>query len=203
MRNFTAYIFISFVLFFAACQKTTVYELDYAYNKRLITSDIRDKFLGDWSRSITIMMPEFVFNPKDSINPGVLKFSDSIFIRPLKDSLSSAVKNDVIYYLDSLKVLIPQIPGSMDLLKTIHVKIADTLSFTYGTSMITVRYNPTDSTVKFVDLEMDGQAKRNPNFNSGLLLESGNLALRKSASLYIGFWNSYLTKYANYSFPVK
>jgi len=176
-----------------ACNKSVVYELDYAYNKRMITAEVRDKFIGKWSRSITYMMPEFVFNAKDSMNPGVLKFADSIIIRSIKNP------NDLngLAYLDSLNIIYPKSPGNMNDLDSVHVQITDTLTFTYRTFINHIQYNPSDSTIKFVDLELDGQAKRNANFNSGLILESGNLTLRNKASIFIGFWNSYLSKYSN------
>ena len=41
MRKLVTYIIIVIVALFTACNKTTVYELDYAYNKRLITSEVR------------------------------------------------------------------------------------------------------------------------------------------------------------------
>jgi len=193
MRKFVTYLGLIIVVLFTACNKSVVYELDYAYNKRLITSEIRDKFVGNWSRAITLQMPDFVFNAKDSINPGVIKFADTINIRTIKDPLD---KNGLAY-LDSLNIIYPKSPGNMNDLDSVHVQITDTLTFTYRTFINHIQYNPSDSTIKFVDLELDGQAKRNANFNSGLILESGNLTLRNKASIFIGFWNSYLSKYSN------
>jgi hypothetical protein len=46
-------------------------------------------------------MPDFVFNAKDSINPGVIKFADSIIIRTIKDPND---KNGLAY-LDSLNII--------------------------------------------------------------------------------------------------
>jgi len=193
MRVIVGYICIMVLVLSTACNKSVVYELDYAYNKRMITAEVRDKFIGKWSRSITYMMPEFVFNAKDSINPGLLKFADSIIIRSIKNPND---KNGLAY-LDSLNIIYPKSPGNMNDLDSVHVQITDTLTFTYRTFINHIQYNPSDSTIKFVDLELDGQAKRNANFNSGLILESGNLTLRNKASIFIGFWNSYLSKYSN------
>jgi len=193
MRKLFIYISIVIVVLFTACSKSTVYELDYAYNKRLITSDVREKFVGRWSRSITLMMPEFVFNSKDSLNPGVLKFADSIIIRSIKNPND---KNG-LPYLDSLNIIYPKSPGNMNDMDSIHVQITDTLTYTYKQLMIAVKYNPMDSTIKYANLEFDGQGKRNFNFNTGLIIESGNLTLRNKASVFIGFWNSYLSKYSN------
>ena len=193
MRKLVTYIIIVIVALFTACNKTTVYELDYAYNKRLITSEVRDKFLGKWSRNITLMMPEYVFNPKDSLNPGVLRFADSIIIKTIKDPND---KNGLAY-LDSLKIIYPKSPGNMDDIDSIHVQITDTLTYTYNPLILSVKYNPTDSTIKYADLDFDGQGKRNNKFNTGLILESGNLTLKNKASIYIGFWNSVLIKYSN------
>jgi hypothetical protein len=168
-----------------------VYELDYAYNKRLITSEVRDKFVGNWSRSITLQMPDLVFNAKDSINPGVIKFADTIIIRTIKDPLD---KNGLAY-LDSLNIIYPKSPGNMGDLDSVHVHITDTLSYTYKSLLINVNYNPYDSTIKNAVLEFEGQGKRNAKFSNSLILESGNLTLRNKASIYIGFWNSYLTRF--------
>jgi len=181
------------VVLFTACSKATVNGLDYSNNTRLITSEVRDKFVGKWSRSITLMMPDFVFNPKDSLNPGVLKFNDSIIIKTLKipgDKNGSA-------YLDSLNIIYPKSPGSMDDLDSIHVQITDTLTYTYKPLILTVKYNPSDSTIKYKNLDFDGQGKRNSKFNSGLILESGNLTSKDKYTITIGFWNSYLSKYSN------
>jgi hypothetical protein len=179
------------VVLFTACNKSIVYELDYAYNKRLITSEVRDKFVGNWSRSITLQMPDLVFNAKDSINPGVIKFADTIIIRTIKDPND---KNGLAY-LDSLNIIYPKSPGNMGDLDSAHVHISDTLTYTYAPLLINVNYNPYDSTIKNAVLEFEGQGKRNAKFNTGLILESGNLTLRNKASIYIGFWNSYLTRF--------
>ena len=80
---------------------------------------------------------------------------------------------------------------------TINVQITDSATYTYRPIFLDVRYNPFDSTYRNVILDFDGQGKRNPNFPSGLILESGNLLYKKNASIFIGFWNSYLTKYSN------
>ena len=193
MKVFASYLAILMIVFFTACNKTTVYELDYAYNKRLITSEVRDKFLGKWVRDITLQMPDFIFNAKDSINPGLIKFKDSIIIKTIK------IPNDPngVAYLDSLNIIYPKSPGNMGDLDSIRVQITDTLTFTYKPLTISVKYNPRDSTVNYVDLKFDGTGKRNANFNAGLILESGNLTLSKQASVFIGFWNSYLVKYSN------
>jgi len=191
MRKFITYLGLIIVVLFTACNKSVVYELDYAYNKRLITSEVRDKFVGNWSRAITLQMPDFVFNAKDSINPGVIKFADTIIIRTIKDPLD---KNGLAY-LDSLNIIYPKSPGNMGDLDSTHVHISDTLSYTYTPLLINVNYNPYDSTIKNVVLEFEGQGKRNAKFNTGLILESGNLTLRNKASIYIGFWNSYLTRF--------
>jgi hypothetical protein len=191
MRKFITYLGLIIVVLFTACNKSVVYELDYAYNKRLITSEVRDKFVGNWSRAITLQMPDFVFNGKDSINPGVIKFADTIIIRTIKDPLD---KNGLAY-LDSLNIIYPKSPGNMGDLDSTHVHISDTLSYTYTPLLINVNYNPYDSTIKNVVLEFEGQGKRNAKFNTGLILESGNLTLRNKASIYIGFWNSYLTRF--------
>ena len=66
MRKFVTYLGLIIVVLFTACNKSVVYELDYAYNKRLITSEVRDRFVGNWSRSITLQMPDLVFNAKNS-----------------------------------------------------------------------------------------------------------------------------------------
>lgn len=191
MRKIAIYITILFVSLFTACNKTVVYELDYAFNKRLITSEIRDKFIGNWSRSITLQMPDLIFNAKDSINPGVIKFMDTIIIRTIKDPTD---KNGLAY-LDSLNIIYPKSPGNMGDLDSAHVHITDTLTYTYKSLNINVNYNPYDSTIKNAVLQFEGQGKRNAKFNSGLILESGNLTLTNRASIYIGFWNSYLTKF--------
>ncbi len=191
MRKFITYLGLIIVVLFTACNKSVVYELDYAYNKRLITSEVRDKFVGNWSRAITLQMPDFVFNAKDSINPGVIKFADTIIIRTIKDPLD---KNGLAY-LDSLNIIYPKSPGNMGDLDSTHVHISDTLSYTYTPLLINVNYNPYDSTIKNVVLEFEGQGKRNAKFNTGLILESGNLTIKNKASIYIGFWNSYLTRF--------
>ena len=191
MRKFVTYLGLIIVVLFTACNKSIVYELDYAYNKRLITSEVRDKFVGNWSRSITLQMPDLVFNAKDSINPGVIKFADTIIIRTIKDPLD---KNGLAY-LDSLNIIYPKSPGNMGDLDSIHVHITDTLTYTYKPLLINVNYNPYDSTIKNAVLEFEGQGKRNAKFNTGLILESGNLTIKNKASIYIGFWNSYLTRF--------
>ena len=191
MRKFVTYLGLIIVVLFTACNKSVVYELDYAYNKRLITSEVRDKFVGNWSRSITLQMPDLVFNAKDSINPGVIKFADTIIIRTIKDPLD---KNGLAY-LDSLNIIYPKSPGNMGDLDSVHVHITDTLSYTYKSLLINVNYNPYDSTIKNALLEFEGQGKRNAKFSNSLILESGNLTLRNKASIYIGFWNSYLTRF--------
>jgi len=191
MRKFVTYLGLIIVVLFTACNKSVVYELDYAYNKRLITSEVRDKFVGNWSRAITLQMPDFVFNAKDSINPGVIKFADTIIIRTIKDPLD---KNGLAY-LDSLNIIYPKSPGNMGDLDSVHVQITDTLTYTYRPLLINVNYNPYDSTIKNAVLEFEGQGKRNAKFNTGLILESGNLTIKNKASIYIGFWNSYLTRF--------
>jgi hypothetical protein len=191
MRKFVTYLGLIIVVLFTACNKSVVYELDYAYNKRLITSEVRDKFVGNWSRSITLQMPDLVFNAKDSINPGVIKFADTIIIRTIKDPLD---KNGLAY-LDSLNIIYPKSPGNMGDLDSVHVHITDTLTYTYKSLLINVNYNPYDSTIKNAVLEFEGQGKRNAKFSNSLILESGNLTLRNKASIYIGFWNSYLTRF--------
>ena len=191
MRKFITYLGLIIVVLFTACNKSVVYELDYAYNKRLITSEVRDKFVGNWSRSITLQMPDLVFNAKDSINPGVIKFADTIIIRTIKDPND---KNGLAY-LDSLNIIYPKSPGNMGDLDSAHVHISDTLTYTYAPLLINVNYNPYDSTIKNAVLEFEGQGKRNAKFNTGLILESGNLTLRNKASIYIGFWNSYLIRF--------
>jgi hypothetical protein len=191
MRKFVTYLGLIIVVLFTACNKSVVYELDYAYNKLLITSEVRDKFVGNWSRSITLQMPDLVFNAKDSINPGVIKFADTIIIRTIKDPLD---KNGLAY-LDSLNIIYPKSPGNMGDLDSVHVHITDTLSYTYKSLLINVNYNPYDSTIKNAVLEFEGQGKRNAKFSNSLILESGNLTLRNKASIYIGFWNSYLTRF--------
>ncbi len=191
MRKIVTYIALIIVVLFTACNKSVVYELDYAYNKRLITSEVRDKFVGNWSRSITLQMPDFVFNAKDSINPGVIRFADTIIIRTIKDPND---KNGLAY-LDSLNIIYPKSPGNMGDLDSAHVHISDTLSYTYTPLLINVNYNPYDSTIKNAVLEFEGQGKRNAKFNTGLILESGNLTIKNKASIYIGFWNSYLTRF--------
>ena len=191
MRKFVTYLGLIIVVLFTACNKSVVYELDYAYNKRLITSEVRDKFVGNWSRSITLQMPDMVFNAKDSINPGVIKFADTIIIRTIKDPLD---KNGLAY-LDSLNIIYPKSPGNMGDLDSVHVHITDTLTYTYKSLLINVNYNPYDSTIKNALLEFEGQGKRNAKFSNSLILESGNLTLRNKASIYIGFWNSYLTRF--------
>lgn len=191
MRKFVTYLGLIIVVLFTACNKSIVYELDYAYNKRLITSEVRDKFVGNWSRSITLQMPDLVFNAKDSINPGVIKFADTIIIRTIKDPND---KNGLAY-LDSLNIIYPKSPGNMGDLDSAHVHISDTLTYTYRSLLINVNYNPYDSTIKNAVLEFEGQGKRNAKFNTGLILESGNLTIKNKASIYIGFWNSYLTRF--------
>ena len=191
MRKFITYFGLIIVVLFTACNKSVVYELDYAYNKRLITSEVRDKFVGNWSRSITLQMPDMVFNAKDSINPGVIKFADTIIIRTIKDPND---KNGLAY-LDSLNIIYPKSPGNMGDLDSVHVQITDTLTYTYKPLLINVNYNPYDSTIKNAVLDFDGQGKRNAKFNNGLILESGNLTIKNKASMYIGFWNSYLTRF--------
>ena len=191
MRKFVTYLGLIIVVLFTACNKSVVYELDYAYNKRLITSEVRDKFVGNWSRSITLQMPDMVFNAKDSINPGVIKFADTIIIRTIKDPLD---KNGLAY-LDSLNIIYPKSPGNMGDLDSVHIHITDTLTYTYRPLLINVNYNPYDSTIKNAVLEFEGQGKRNAKFNTGLILESGNLTIKNKASIYIGFWNSYLTRF--------
>ena len=191
MRKFVTYLGLIIVVLFTACNKSVVYELDYAYNKRLITSEVRDKFVGNWSRSITLQMPDLVFNAKDSINPGVIKFADTIIIRTIKDPND---KNGLAY-LDSLNIIYPKSPGNMGDLDSTHVHISDTLTYTYRSLLINVNYNPYDSTIKNALLEFEGQGKRNAKFSNSLILESGNLTLRNKASIYIGFWNSYLTRF--------
>jgi hypothetical protein len=191
MRKFVTYLGLIIVVLFTACNKSVVYELDYAYNKRLITSEVRDKFVGNWSRSITLQMPDMVFNAKDSINPGVIKFADTIIIRTIKDPLD---KNGLAY-LDSLNIIYPKSPGNMGDLDSVHIHITDTLTYTYKSLLINVNYNPYDSTIKNAVLEFEGQGKRNAKFNTGLILESGNLTIKNKASIYIGFWNSYLTRF--------
>ena len=98
-------------------------------------------------------------------------------------------------YLDSLNIIYPKSPGNMGYLDSAHVHISDTLTYTYAPLLINVNYNPYDSTIKNAVLEFEGQGKRNAKFNTGLILESGNLTLRNKASIYIGFWNSYLTRF--------
>lgn len=191
MRKFITYFGLIIVVLFTACNKSVVYELDYAYNKRLITSEVRDRFVGNWSRAITLQMPDFVFNAKDSINPGVIKFADTIIIRTIKNPND---KNGLAY-LDSLNIIYPKMPGNMGDLDSAHVHITDTLTYTYKPLFINVNYNPYDSTIKNVVLEFEGQGKRNAKFNTGLILESGNLTIKNKASIYIGFWNSYLTRF--------
>jgi hypothetical protein len=179
------------VVLFTACNKSVVDGLDYTSNKRLITSEVRDKFLGNWSRSITLQMPDFVFNAKDSINPGVIKFADTIIIRTIKNPND---KNGLAY-LDSLNIIYPKSPGNMGDLDSIRVQITDTVTYTYLPLLININYNPYDSTIKNVVMEFEGQGKRNAKFNTGLILESGNLTIKNKASIYIGFWNSYLTRF--------
>jgi hypothetical protein len=191
MRKFVTYLGLIIVVLFTACNKSVVYELDYAYNKRLITSEVRDKFVGNWSRSITLQMPDLVFNAKDSINPGVMKLADTIIIRTIKDPND---KNGLAY-LDSLNIIYPKSPGNMGDLDSAHVHISDTLTYTYAPLLINVNYNPYDSTIKNAVMEFEGQGKRNAKFNTGLILESGNLTIKNKASIYIGFWNSYLTRF--------
>jgi hypothetical protein len=191
MRKFVTYLGLIIVVLFTACNKSVVYELDYAYNKRLITSEVRDKFVGNWSRSITLQMPDMVFNAKDSINPGVIKLADTIIIRTIKDPND---KNGLAY-LDSLNIIYPKSPGNMGDLDSAHVHISDTLTYTYAPLLINVNYNPYDSTIKNAVMEFEGQGKRNAKFNTGLILESGNLTIKNKASIYIGFWNSYLTRF--------
>ena len=191
MRKFVTYLGLIIVVLFTACNKSVVDGLDYTSNKRLITSEVRDKFLGNWSRSITLQMPDFVFNAKDSINPGVIKFADTIIIRTIKDPND---KNGLAY-LDSLNIIYPKSPGNMGDLDSAHVHISDTLTYTYRPLLINVNYNPYDSTIKNALLEFEGQGKRNAKFSNSLILESGNLTLRNKASIYIGFWNSYLTRF--------
>jgi hypothetical protein len=191
MRKFVTYLGLIIVVLFTACNKSVVYELDYAYNKRLITSEVRDKFVGNWSRSITLQMPDLVFNAKDSINPGVMKLADTIIIRTIKDPND---KNGLAY-LDSLNIIYPKSPGNMGDLDSAHVHISDTLTYTYAPLLINVNYNPYDSTIKNALMEFEGQGKRNAKFNTGLILESGNLTIKNKASIYIGFWNSYLTRF--------
>ena len=191
MRKFVTYLGLIIAVLFTACNKSVVYELDYAYNKRLITSEVRDKFVGNWSRSITLQMPDFVFNAKDSINPGVIRFADTIIIRTIKDPND---KNGLAY-LDSLNIIYPKSPGNMGDLDSVNVHISDTLTYTYRPLLININYNPYDSTIKNAVLEFEGQGKRNAKFNTGLILESGNLTIKNKASIYIGFWNSYLTRF--------
>ena len=191
MRKFVTYLGLIIVVLFTACNKSVVDGLDYTSNKRLITSEVRDKFLGNWSRSITLQMPDMVFNAKDSINPGVIKFADTIIIRTIKDPLD---KNGLAY-LDSLNIIYPKSPGNMGDLDSVHIHITDTLTYTYRPILINVNYNPYDSTIKNAVLEFEGQGKRNAKFNTGLILESGNLTIKNKASIYIGFWNSYLTRF--------
>ena len=191
MRKFVTYLGLIIVVLFTACNKSVVYELDYAYNKRLITSEVRDKFVGNWSRSITLQMPDLVFNAKDSINPGVIKFADTIILRTIKDPTDKYG----LAYLDSLNIIYPKSPGNMGDLDSAHVHISDTLTYTYRPLLINVNYNPYDSTIKNALLEFEGQGKRNAKFSNSLILESGNLTLRNKASIYIGFWNSYLTRF--------
>ena len=191
MRKFVTYLGLIIVVLFTACNKSVVCELDYAYNKRLITSEVRDKFVGNWSRSITLQMPDLVFNAKDSINPGVIKFADTIIIRTIKDPLD---KNGLAY-LDSLNIIYPKSPGNMGDLDSVHIHITDTLTYTYRPLLINVNYNPYDSTIKNAVLEFEGQGKRNAKFSNSLILESGNLTIKNKASIYIGFWNSYLTRF--------
>jgi len=193
MRKFVTYLVLIIVVLFTACNKSVVYELDYAYNKRLITSEVRDKFVGNWSRAITLQMPDFVFNAKDSINPGVIKFADTIIIRKLRDTTNKKIED--AYFLDSLIIIYPKSPGNMGDLDSVHVQITDTLTYTYRPLLINVNYNPYDSTIKNAVLEFEGQGKRNAKFNTGLILESGNLTIKNKASIYIGFWNSYLTRF--------
>jgi hypothetical protein len=57
-----------------------------------------------------------------------------------------------------------------------------------------VKYKTSDSDIKKVELEFEGQGKRNEKFTNGLILKSGNLTQKNNTSLYIGFWYSYLTK---------
>jgi hypothetical protein len=80
-------------------------------------------------------------------------------------------------------------------LDSAHVHISDTLTYTYAPLLINVNYNPYDSTIKNAVMEFEGQGKRNAKFNTGLILESGNLTIKNKASIYIGFWNSYLTRF--------
>jgi len=191
MRKFVTYLGLIIVVLFTACNKSVVDGLDYTSNKRLITSEVRDKFLGNWSRSITLQMPDFVFNAKDSINPGVIKFADTIIIRTIKNPND---KNGLAY-LDSLNIIYPKSPGNMGDLDSVRVQITDTVTYTYLPLLININYNPYDSTIKNVVMEFEGQGKRNAKFNTGLILESGNLTIKNKASIYIGFWNSYLTRF--------
>ena len=106
-------------------------------------------------------------------------------------------KSGATYFLDSLRIIYPRTPGNMTELDSVNIPITDSVTYTYRSILINVRYNPYDSTFKSVLLDFDGQGKRNSNFPSGLILESGNLLYKKNASIFIGFWNSYLTKYSN------
>ena len=76
MRNFVTYITIILVVLFTACSKTAPDIVDNSSQKKYITSSVRDKFIGSWTRSITLQLPDFVFNSRDSLNPGVIKFID-------------------------------------------------------------------------------------------------------------------------------
>lgn len=195
MRKFVTYIGLIIVVLFTACSKTAPDITDNSAQKKYITSVVRDKFIGSWTRNITLQMPDFIFNAKDSINPGVIKFSDSIFIKKMVDTIKD--KTGATYYLDSLRIIYPKTPGNMAQMDSVNVQIFDSVTYTYRPIFINVKYNPIDSTFKYVTLDFDGQGKRNANFNSGLILESGNLLYRNKASIFIGFWNSYLTKYSN------
>lgn len=195
MRKFVTFLTIILVVLFTACSKTTPDIANNSSQKKYITSSVRDKFIGSWTRSITLQLPDFVFNSRDSINPGVIKFIDSIRIKKLVDTIKD--KSGATYFLDSLRIIYPRTPGNMTELDSVNIQITDSVTYTYRPILINVRYNPFDSTYKNVMLDFDGQGKRNANFPSGLILESGNLLYKKNASIFIGFWNSYLTKYSN------
>ena len=195
MRKFVTCLTIILVVLFTACSKTTPDIADNSSQKKYITSSVRDKFIGSWKRIITLQLPDFVFNSRDSINPGVINFTDSIRIKKLVNISKDTSGNTS--YLDSLIIIYPKTPGNMTDMDTINVQITDSATYTYRPIFLDVRYNPSDSTYKNVMLDFDGQGKRNANFPSGLILESGNLLYKKNASIFIGFWNSYLTKYSN------
>jgi hypothetical protein len=198
MKVILSSLFFAFLILIIACNKAVFPESGLSSSKNLLTLEMNKKFQGKWNRTMTMIVPEFTFNLKDSANPGLIKFSDSIFINAVKvplDKRTGVDLKDII--LDSLEIVYPKVPGIMDDMDTTKVSITDSLTFTYSPLTLSVKYNTSDSTFKFVDLEVTGQGKRNATFNSGLILESGNLTLRNKYSVFIGFWNSYLSKYSN------